>query len=601
MKKTYSFFKLQIFTLLILTSTALNAQVGIGTTSPSGGALLDLTSADKGFLVPRVDINDLTDIVPVTGGATIGLLVWNTEISTGVGFHYWDGNDWVPLGGSSGGNHWDLAGNTITGSEILGTISTHDLNIRTDNVDRMRVQSNGQVTVGFGAALGNTDQQFNSVGTATNGVGVGGYSGGTGMGVYGQNIAGGNGVLGLNNSTGNGVFGYNNNSGDAIHAEHDGSGDGVNSVNYGTGVGVYGENFSFTNYSIHAVDGIASVYGDNTAFGFDGVVGLTDDTVSNGIWGINNNTSGTAILGGVNGVHIYPTGGTGISGSGPTLGVYGYAGEGDDTPANEGNAAGSFVLDTDSDVSTTSAATGTRASALLAGYDNLSPNGILGADEVYFGGYFTGGTAGISYAYAGVKYNPNNTSGGGGGGTNYKIIGNGTNSTIIRDKTNTPRILFSPEAPEILFEDYGTGKLLNGQVDIILDPIFKDAIYVDERHPLKVFIQLEGDCNGVYVTNKSANGFTVKELQSGNSNVAFSWHIVANRANDVDENGNIQSEHVGLRFPVGPEPAKQKEMKSRKEIILSEAYKKAPKKEQESDVSKKVIVPERIKKTKSKD
>ena len=101
-------------------------------------------------------------------------------------------------------------------------------------------------------------------------------------------------------------------------------------------------------------------------------------------------------------------------------------------------------------------------------------------------------------------------SGGGGGGTNYKIIGNGSNSTIIRDRNNTPRILFSPEAPEILFEDYGTGKLINGSANIIIDPIFKDAIYVDDHHPLKVFIQLEGDCNGVYVTNKSANGFTVK-------------------------------------------------------------------------------------------
>ena len=191
----------------------------------------------------------------------------------------------------------------------------------------------------------------------------------------------------------------------------------------------------------------------------------------------------------------------------------------------------------------------------------------MGADEVYYGGYFTGGTATISYAYAGIKYNPNNTSGGGGGGTNYKIIGNGSNSTIIRDRNNTPRILFSPEAPEILFEDYGTGKLINGSANIIIDPIFKDAIYVDDHHPLKVFIQLEGDCNGVYVTNKSANGFTVKELQNGNANVEFSWHIVANRADDIEENGEIGSKHVGLRFPVGPGPLKPKEAKSRKENI----------------------------------
>ncbi|WP_304143353.1 hypothetical protein [Mesoflavibacter zeaxanthinifaciens] len=117
--------------------------------------------------------------------------------------------------------------------------------------------------------------------------------------------------------------------------------------------------------------------------------------------------------------------------------------------------------------------------------------------------------------------------------------------------------MFAPEAPEILFQDYGTGKLNNGEAVIKLEKLLTDNIYVDEEHPLKVFIQLEGDCNGVFVTNKSAEGFTVKELSNGNSNVSFSWQIVASRANSTDENGNITSQHIGLRIPYGSKPLKR--------------------------------------------
>ena len=66
-----------------------------------------------------------------------------------------------------------------------------------------------------------------------------------------------------------------------------------------------------------------------------------------------------------------------------------------------------------------------------------------------------------------------------------------------------------------------------------------------------MFIQLEGDCNGVYVTNKSANSFTVKELGNGNSNISFSWYLIANRADDY-ENGELQSRNADVRLPLAP-------------------------------------------------
>jgi hypothetical protein len=113
--------------------------------------------------------------------------------------------------------------------------------------------------------------------------------------------------------------------------------------------------------------------------------------------------------------------------------------------------------------------------------------------------------------------------------------------------------MFAPEAPEVLLEDYGTGILINGTATVSIDPILKNNILVDQNHPLKVFIQLEGDCNGVYVTNKSASGFTVKELQNGNSNVSFSYHIVANRKSETGRSVNENSNYSDLRFPDAPD------------------------------------------------
>ena len=179
---------------------------------------------------------------------------------------------------------------------------------------------------------------------------------------------------------------------------------------------------------------------------------------------------------------------------------------------------------------------------------------------MYYGGYFYSGgsSSNSSYAYAGARYN----------NTNYKIIGNGAVSTIVQDTNGDKKVMFAPEAPEVLFEDYGTGQLINGTANISIDPIFTNNIVVDQDHPLKVFIQLEGDCNGVYVTNKSASSFTVKELQNGTSNVSFSYHIVANRKNDTGSTEN-SSNYSDLRFPdapdeIGPETLDARELQKYK-------------------------------------
>ena len=161
-----------------------------------------------------------------------------------------------------------------------------------------------------------------------------------------------------------------------------------------------------------------------------------------------------------------------------------------------------------------------------------------------YGGYFS--NDGI-YAYVG-GWNLSS-----GVFTPYKIIGNGTVSTIVENTQGDKVTMFAPEAPEVLFQDYGTGQLNNGQTHISIDPNFSKNILVDSLHPIKVFVQLEGACSGVYVDNKSATGFDVVELNNGNANVKFSWSIVATRKNEMIQGDNGRKEaHFDVRFPQAP-------------------------------------------------
>ena len=123
---------------------------------------------------------------------------------------------------------------------------------------------------------------------------------------------------------------------------------------------------------------------------------------------------------------------------------------------------------------------------------------------------------------------------------------------MVQDEQGQNRIMYCTEAPEVLFQDIGTGQLLNGRVHIDIDPLLARNIYVGPEKPLKVFIQLEGDCKGVYVTNKTATGFDVVELGGGTSNTSFSYQIIANRANATDVAGRVTARFAGARFPVGP-------------------------------------------------
>lgn len=99
--------------ILVLFPLATFSQVGIGTTSPSSSSILDVAATDKGVLVPRVAIADLNTAAPVTAPVE-SLIVYNTTVATGVGFHYWDGAQWTPISGSPAPDtDWTIVANDM--------------------------------------------------------------------------------------------------------------------------------------------------------------------------------------------------------------------------------------------------------------------------------------------------------------------------------------------------------------------------------------------------------------------------------------------------------------------------------------------------------
>jgi len=75
------------------------AQVKIGdnpgTINPN--SILEIESGSKGFLGPRVAINDLNSASPLTEPVPEGILVYSDGGAVDDGFYYWDGSLWVKL------------------------------------------------------------------------------------------------------------------------------------------------------------------------------------------------------------------------------------------------------------------------------------------------------------------------------------------------------------------------------------------------------------------------------------------------------------------------------------------------------------------------
>lgn len=130
--------------------------VGIGTNAPNASAKLEIVSTNSGLLIPRISLVSVTDVATVTAPAT-SLLVYNTNAAitggSGAGYYYWNGAAWTKLLSGVATSGWNLTGNagTTAATNFVGTTDAVDFVTRTNNVERMRVLSTGNVGIGTAA------------------------------------------------------------------------------------------------------------------------------------------------------------------------------------------------------------------------------------------------------------------------------------------------------------------------------------------------------------------------------------------------------------------------------------------------------------------
>ena len=519
------------------------------------------------------------------------------------GFYYWNGASWVRFGQAGDDWTLVGNAGTNPAVNFIGTTDAQPVVLKSGGSaagnERVRVLAAGQVVVNnIGLGL-NTNDVFSVYATGTtNGTtgntaalgtrAINGYTS-TGFGVLGStsgNVGTTFGVVGLATSTtgatnairgeaasvnGTAIIGIGNTSAGVVPTATGSRGvlGQVNGTLTGTAqaIGVQGlVNNTMTTGDARGVNG--SSPSDNGL----GVIGFQTSTATTGfpagVWGQAASAAGVGTLGvntfagatalnpigvigqvsnatgfGMNGFNLSPVG-TGIIGEGNgILGTFlvngsggAFAGTGTGlltratTVANgtgiiaSGNNSGFNTLANGSGVAATGANFG------VYGVATSNANGTPGA-PARAGGYFVSGTGGTqTFTYVACYE---------GGGVPRKVMGNGTVNTVVRNEAGDHVLLSAPEAPENLFQDHGTGTLVNGRAHVTLDPTFSRNILVNEAHPLRAYVQLRGDCQGVYVTNETADGFDVVELQGGTSDAPFFWTVVANRANQVLPDGTV--------------------------------------------------------------
>jgi hypothetical protein len=229
-----------------------------------------------------------------------------------------------------------------------------------------------------------------------------------------------------------------------------------------------------------------------------------------GVWG--SSTRGDAVLGTSTssaGVYGASTSSIGVIGtSTKTTGVYGSVtggskptgvyGQDNGNSGNGAGVAGQSLVGTGVIASTNSSSNGVQA--LLA----AAPNG----------GYLFAGIGSGNYEVATID-----------GSGNMTISGQLFTTGSCQSGCAQHRIgSYAASAATPTLEDTGEGQLSGGSAYVRIDPSFANA--TDARLGYTVLITPEGDTRGVYVTQRTAAGFQVRENMGGHSTAPFAYRIV---------------------------------------------------------------------------
>jgi hypothetical protein len=275
-----------------------------------------------------------------------------------------------------------------------------------------------------------------------------------------------------------------------------------------------------------------------TSGGFaNGIRGDTSSGAASGVAGVNHSSDPNAT-----GIYGYSNS-FGIVGSSPGVGIRGASSE--TSGAGMGvqgvaSSTGSGAAGVYGQAVTPITSTFTLFPAGVWGSTGLSPGvgvGVLGTADDTAAGIFINNSPStyytldaLSYDSSGPMFDAYNYSNNVGCNINsaaHLHCDGGVGALVRLDGGKRKVAMASVESPENWFEDFGSAQLINGVAVIQLDPDFIQTVNTEKDY--RVFPVPNGDCRGLYVTNKSANSFEVRELGGGTSNTRFDYRITAIR------------------------------------------------------------------------
>ncbi len=571
-----------------------NAQVGIGTTTPT--AALDIASTTDGLLVPRVALANTTTATITT--PTKSELVYNTATAGDVtpGYYYWEttptvaSDRWVRLMTTSANNDWSITGNTGTtaGTNYVGTTDAQDLRFKTQGTDRLNISNtNGQLQSYYIGAAATPTFSWNAdpntgifkpatdnLGISTNGVEslrvrensnvtIGAtYASANAAPTNGLRVEGSTVIGKASGEDSRDMFsahssatafqnitGYPNSTKKrGISGYADDSGIGVFGFSNRTGYGVVG----LTQPSV-----ISSFVqtGEGVLGQADGATGVT--TIPIGVHGIIDETvsgltTATPVLGENNNI----TKGTGLSGgayntsSKSLSGVYGnFATRSSSADAFQFGVVGDILLlGVGAQPDATGGVLGTNAAGDFGILGYVSKNGTNysvyagDANTDYGNGNGRISNTGIANNKIGLGIN-GGFMGGYVKGSQYGLVSKGeefgmyvqgntiTNQPIVQlTETNNSQKTVSYTATSTEVDVTTRGVGKLSNGESYIT--FKDAFknLVSNNEAVNITITPTGETNGVYVSRVTKDGFFVKENLKGTSNASFNWTAIGTRS-----------------------------------------------------------------------
>lgn len=119
---------LTLFILLLVLYTKAQVKIGNNPATINANSLLELESTDKGFLPPRVALNSISSVSPLTATVPAGMLVFSSGGTLTDGYYYWSGTEWKRLGNGDKNMVSKTATATLTKTENF-VLASNDITL----------------------------------------------------------------------------------------------------------------------------------------------------------------------------------------------------------------------------------------------------------------------------------------------------------------------------------------------------------------------------------------------------------------------------------------------------------------------------------------